>query len=539
MASPIYSSGYGRGSGLNFTAGELGFPPQVQPQAGQNPPGDGGATTPHFLSFSALVSNAARAYPFSFDEALRDNRFNALAMRRDCVLMAAVRARQMPTSQLSWDLSARDETDPAEVESAKLVTEVVDEIPRFQQLKMFLLEAIWFGRYAVEVVYGWERWKGRQTLTVKDFYPINGDKLRFKWDGTPGVLVNGNYPGSWEPTDWGMAHFLTGAERQQYIVHEHEPDDADWTEVQMSGAVHGVGVRGRLYWFWWLKQQVFALLMNYLERFSNGLTIFYYDAHNPQAQAAVQQAAQQQFSQTALLFPRWSSANPDVNKVERMEVGTASPALLQSLVETYFDDVMTRYILGQTLSSSAESTGMGSGVADLHGETLDEIIKYDAVNLQETLQRDLVNVLYRYNAPGVRPGKFKFSVDTPNAEAVLGYAAQLYQMGVPLDEDQLYDVSQLTKPKPGGGVVSQIGQMQPAAAAAPAAGVPSVDPAASGGGGAVPQPTGSVPGAMAPPGGGMQGGVTAFQRKRNEKASARVESRKAVPRRPVQVAAPR
>jgi phage gp29-like protein len=163
---------------------------------------------------------------------------------------------------------------------------------------------------------------------------------------------------------------------------------------------------------------------------------------------------------------------------------------------------MTRAILGQTLSSSAEATGLGSGVAELHGETLDEIIKYDAVNLEETLQRDLVSTLYRFNAPGVRPGKFKFSVDTPNAEAVLGYAAQLYQMGVALDEDQLYDVSQLTKPKPGGGVVSQIGQMQPAAAAVPAQGVPAVG---MGGGGAVP-PT------AAPPSGGMQGGVMAFRR---------------------------
>jgi hypothetical protein len=247
-----------------------------------------------------------------------------------------------------------------------------------------------------------------------------------------------------------------------------------------------VGVRGRLYWFWWLKQQVFGLLMNYLERFSNGVTVFYYNAHNPEAQAAAAAAAQQQFSNTALLYPRWVSENPDTNKIERLEVGTASPALLQSLVETYFDDVMTRAILGQTLSSSAQATGLGSGVAELHGETLDEIIKYDAVNLEETLQRDLVNVLYRYNAPGVRPGKFKFSVDTPNAEAVLGYAGQLYQMGMALDEDQLYDVSQLTKPKPGGGIVSQIGQMAPAAVQIPAQGVPTA------------QPAGAPPGQMPP-----------------------------------------
>jgi phage gp29-like protein len=474
------------GRGTDYSAGEMGFPPPPPPPPGDLPPGGGGASTPHFLSFAGLVQTAARTYRYTFDEAIRDNRANALAMRRDCVLWAALRARQMPTSQLSWDLSARDETDPAEVEAAKLVTEVIESIPRFQVMKMLLLEALWFGKYATEVVYGWETWRGRQVLTVQGFYPINGDKIRFKWDGTPGVLVNGTYPGSWEATDWGMAHFVTPEEREQYVIHEHEPDDADWTEGEMAGAVHGVGLRGRLYWFWWLKQQVFGLLMNYLERFSNGVTVFYYNAHNPEAQAAAAAAAQQQFSNTALLYPRWVSENPDTNKIERLEVGTASPALLQSLVETYFDDVMTRAILGQTLSSSAQATGLGSGVAELHGETLDEIIKYDAVNLEETLQRDLVNVLYRYNAPGVRPGKFKFSVDTPNAEAVLGYAGQLYQMGMALDEDQLYDVSQLTKPKPGGGIVSQIGQMAPAAVQIPAQGVPTA------------QPAGAPPGQMPP-----------------------------------------
>lgn len=486
------------GVGNNYTAGEMGFPPADPPPGGQLPPGGGGATTPHWLSFSGLLQYAARTYPFSFDEAIRDNRFNALAMRRDCVLWAALRARQMPTSQLSWDIEPLDETDPAEVEAAKLVTEIIESIPRFQSMKMLLLEALWFGKYAVEVVYKWDNWRGRQVLRPVNFFPVNGDKLRFKWDGTPGVLVNGNYPGTWEPTDWGMAHFLTPREREQYVIHEHEPDDADWTEFQMAGAVHGVGLRGRLYWFWWLKQQVFGLLMNYLERFSNGVTVFYYDAHNPQAQAAAQAAAATPYSQAALLFPRWSSANPDVNKIERLEVGTASPALLQSLVENYFDDVMTRAILGQTLSSSAAATGLGSGVAELHGETLDEIIKYDAVNLEETFQRDLISVLYRYNAPGVRPGKFKFSVDTPNAEAVLNYATTLYQMGVPLDEDQLYDVSQLTKPKPGGGIVTNIGSMSPAAAA----GVPQGVPVAGQAG-----PSGPVP--ADPSQGGVQGGVQA------------------------------
>jgi hypothetical protein len=361
-------------------------------------------------------------------------------------------------------------------EAAKLIEYVIKKIPRFQKMKMQLLEAIWFGKYGVELAYHWKRHKGEDLLFVRDFIPINGDKIRYRWDGTPGVLVYPGYPGKKEATDYGLAHFLTPDERLQYIFHEHEPDDADWEEPEMAGAVHGVGVRGRLYWFWWLKQQVFAQLMNYIHRFANGLTIFYYNAQDPNAKKEAEKAARQQFLNTALLYPRWNSERPDTNGVQRLEVGTASPQLIWNLIDGYFDPVMVRYIQGQVLSSHAEPTGLGSKVADFQANTLDELIKYDAVDLQETLQTDLVEVLYEYNCPGVTPGTFEFEVDTPNSEALMEYAATLYEWGVPLSEEQAYKISQWAKPKPGEGIISKIGAMHPGAMGAAPAGVPTAGP---------------------------------------------------------------
>ena len=96
-------------------------------------------------------------------------------MRRDTVLWSALRARQRPTAQLGWVIDPRDETDPAECEGAKLITEIVEDIPRFQKLKMQLLEALWFGKYATEAVYRWENHNGRTCLKVVDHIPIMGD----------------------------------------------------------------------------------------------------------------------------------------------------------------------------------------------------------------------------------------------------------------------------------------------------------------------------------------------------------------------------
>lgn len=456
-----------------WTAQQMGFPGH-QPDIGDIVPGEGGYTTPNFLTFQSLISSVANAYRYTSDEALRDSYENAKAMRRDPLLMGALRARQRPTAQLTWHITPDDETNPAESEAAALVTKCIEAIPRFQKMKMQLLEAVWFGKYAVELAWEWRMYKGQQAIYVRDFIPINGDKLRYKWDGTPGVLVYPGFPGKTENTDWGLAHFLTPEERMQYVFHEHEPDDSDWTEPEMAGSIHGVGVRGRLYWFWWLKQRVFELLMNYLQRFAAGLTIFYYNASDPKAKKEAELAAKSQFSSTALLYPRWNSEKPDVNKVERLEVGTASPALLQNLVTEYFDNIMVQYILGQTLSSSAEATGLGSGVADLHGDVLAEIIKYDAVDLQETIQTNLVNVMYSYSCPGVTPGKFEFEIDSPNSQEIMQYGQQLFEWGVPLDEDQAYKVSQWSKPKPGGGIISKMGTMQPGAIGQAPQGVPVV-----------------------------------------------------------------
>lgn len=485
----------------SFTTAEMGYPsPQPSPPGGM-PPGDGRYTTPNFLSFSAIVRSAAKAYLYSSDEALRDSVTNARAMRRDPVLLGALRRRQRPVAQLTWSIEPDDETNPAEVEAAKLIEYVIKKIPKFQKLKMQLLEAIWFGKYGVEVTYEWREHRGEQKLFVRDFIPINGDKLRVKWDGTYGVLVYAGYPGTKEATDYGLCHFLTPDERLQYIIHEHEPDDADWVEPEMAGSIHGVGVRGRLYWFWWLKQQVFAQLMNYIQRFANGLTIFYYDASNPEAKREAELAAQQQYSNTALLYPRWNSENPDRNKVERLEVGTASPNFIFNIVSEYFDPIMERYIEGQTLSSNTDNTGLGSGVADAHGETLDEIVKYDAVDLQETLQSDLVNVLYAYNAPGITPGTFTFAIDDPNSAQLMEHAQVLFEMGVPLDGEQLREVSQWRAPKEGSEIVTQVGGMQPAAVGQAPQGVPVAgQPGAAG----PPQPIPGDP-SQAPPGYEQQG----------------------------------
>jgi len=456
---------------------ELGYPGKPAPPVGNMPAGDGKYVVPHYETFQGLYNLASRAYRYTFDDALRASPANARAMRRDPVLMQALRARQMPTAQLSWHIEPQDETDNEQAEAAKKITEIIQAIPKFQRLKMSLLEAIWYGRMGVQLIYNWDFSRGDKRMVIVDHKPVNGDKLQFKWSGDVGLLVNSTYPGEKTATDRGMCHFLTPMERESFIVHNFEPEDSDFFEPELGGSIEGIGVRGRLYWFWFMKQNIFALLTNYLERCALGFTIFYYDAGNDASRAEVEAYAKTQLGQQAILWPRYRDQPDGGYGIERVEPGTSGAQLLENLVTSYFDEVCVKYILGQELSSTAGPSGMGSGLADLHSDTLSRIIKYDSTDLEETLTVDLVRVLYKYNAPNVSPGRFRFDLDDVNASSVLEYSKILYEMGGQIDLDELYDIAGLSVPGPNSNVASKLQAMNATAVAPlpnniPAAGTP-------------------------------------------------------------------
>lgn len=240
------------------------------------------------------------------------------------------------------------------------------------------------------------------------------------------------------------------------LVHKHHVEDAAYEDGLRAGSIHGIGIRSVIYWEWVQKQETQAFLMEFMERMAGGVQIWKYPQGNEQAAREMRQAAENYNSghEHILLVPIPMGEAGNQYGVDAFEPGFQGMEALQHLIKDYFNDRVKRYILGQKLSSEAESTGMGSGVADLHMDTLLQIIKSDATSHEETLTDELVAQIIKINVdkkvwhdPGFRP---RLVVETEEADVdkKLEAVLSLMKEGIKFRIKDLYDLVGMAMPGP-------------------------------------------------------------------------------------------
>lgn len=440
------------------------------------PPEWGNSVLPHVLTFQGLFGTFSRVYRAS-DEALKDSLEQARFMRNDPAVMECVESRQRSTALLDWHLEPEDPESEDQKDLCKQLEKILHHIRRFTEYRNVLLQAIWFGRNAIQHQFNWKKIGGKMRLLPYStrgqenigWVPVHGDKLVFRYDdGTTdhipwqlGIRVGARFgtidrilPERWsrriEPTDRGPAFFLTDYERQLFAVHKHMIEDGAYEDGLDAGMIHGVGIRSRIYWAWFQKQQALAFLMEYLTRSAGGLEVWYYPMGNKDALAKVQAAAQNRIAggRNITFVPKPLGEDGAAYGVEFVEPGLAGIDMMREIITTLFGHQIKRYILGQVLSSEAEATGLGSGVADLHLDTLLQIIKYDAVNLEETLTFDLLKKIKDWNFPSARDIDIRFKIDTesPDVEQKLQSMAMAFEMGKKLSAKQIGEMVGAVEP---------------------------------------------------------------------------------------------
>lgn len=451
---------------------------------------------PHIFTVSGVTGLAGRAY-LNADEAIRHAPQNAERMRVDCGIMECVEARQRASALLNWHLEPEVDCPEAK-ELVSDVTAIIRRTPRFMELRRWLLEAVWYGRSAAALQFSSREIAGRQRLAVSRWEPRHGDKLIFRYDdGTGkypidqvgirmGVLgqidnrVIGLRKQQIQTTEQGIVYWLSEWERKTVIVHKHMVEDGIFEDSRTSGRIHGVGIRSRIYWTWYVMVECLQRAIEYLDRSAFGVELWRYPANNPTAKRAAEQAAKNNVGggRSIIMVPIPPGDQQDLFGVEHIEPGLQGVDRLLEVIKTYFGHKIKRYILGQTLTSEADATGLGSGVSDAHLATFADIVAYDSRNLEETLSEDFVRHVQLWNFPHSAKHYLHFVIDTeaPDTQKRMEALKSAWDMGarikatdimdiigasMPTDEDQ-----QVFNPQVVGGIM-QMQQMQAGGGATP------------------------------------------------------------------------
>ena len=436
---------------------------------------------PHVFTFSGVTDLAARIYRPS-DEAIRASLANARYMLNDPTITECLEQRYRATCLLDWSIQPPEGAGDREAEIARILTRLLRKIPRFMQYRESLLRAIWYGRAAVVHRWGWTTVEGKPYLTVVNWYPLSGDKLVFRWDENArreeiGIRINPatatmsdsgprllreTIQKQTEVTSVGMTYFLKPWERSLLAVHKHIVEDAPYECPEMAGSRHGIGIRSRIYWLWYQKQEILSFLMEFLERSAFGFEIWGYPAGSKEAEERVRQAATQRIGEhrNVVLVPQWpDSAGFGGFNYQRIEPSMAGAEAARAIVE-YFSHVIKRYILGQTLTSEAANTGLGSNLGEIHLQTFQQIIRYDARNLEESITTDLVKPLLEHNFPEFAEEDFRFVIKTEdeNVSERLDLLERAYRMGLAIKAEEVRKLVGLTPPGPDDEVLQLPGQ---------------------------------------------------------------------------------
>lgn len=430
----------------------------------------GEIVVPHAFTVAGQTGLAGKAY-LNSDEAVRHSRQNAERMRVDCGIMECLEARQRASALLNWHLEPEDENDQLAKHLGAEVTKIIKRTPRFLELRRCLLEGIWYGRYGAALQYGSREIAGRRVLGVTRWEPRHGDKLVFRYDDGSGqykpdqVGIRLGAVGQIDTrplglnrqqisyTDQGMVYWLAEWERKTLIVHKHTVEDGVFEDSYTSGRIHGVGVRSRIYWTWYAMVECLQRALEYLDRSAFGVELWRFPANNPRAKADTERAARNNVGggRSIVMVPVFPGDQQDMYGVEHIEPGLQGVDRLLDVIKTYFGHKIKRYILGQTLTSEADATGLGSGVAEAHLATFGDIVAYDSRNLEETLTEDFVRWIQLWNFPGTERHFLRFVIDTesPNVDAKMKAYKAAWDMGLELKAADVLDVIGASMPVDG------------------------------------------------------------------------------------------
>jgi phage gp29-like protein len=214
---------------------------------------------------------------------------------------------------------------------------------------------------------------------------------------------------------------------ERYIVHRGH--------MLMAPDIWGGPMRALVFWFlfstqdreWWAR---------FLERFGAPFLLGTYDKNDEDSRLNLERA----FSEATRLFGIVATRETQVTIQDAGSQSNASAAF-QMFHECAKKEKLL-LICGQTLSSNAEGTGLGSGVANLQGEVREDVKLWDAFKLSKTVEKRVIAPWMRMN--GIKGPTPQLTFGGFNPSALAGMAAFLEAVpkaGLKLADDSITVIS--------------------------------------------------------------------------------------------------
>ena len=369
----------------------------------------------YFASVAKILRNPSLAY--------RKDRQLMKQMRNDPDCMGPLTQLQVSIAGLEWQIKPFDSRDSAQEEIAERTAEIISRIPRFADMVRHLLDAVWYGSSALNLIYS--RTAGGMVMPV-DWLPFHPDTLIVKENGEPGIKVGPRYYADMDGTDGSTqqgfdsrVHLFTPLERRAVVWHRYMVQGPDFDDpYETAYSFMGKGVRDTVWWYWNLKQAVLQNWATFSERYAQGIRVGYYPMAQKGAKEDMENILRNMIGDVSAVVPRSTPGQKDY-EIEILEPAAARAQVFADLCEWLAKNIK-ELIVGQSATSEAVSTGIGSNVASQHQKTFTRQMRFIADNLAETITEQMVREIVDMNwGPQEFYPRFEFSVESPEMEKKL------------------------------------------------------------------------------------------------------------------------
>lgn len=370
------------------------------------------------------------------DLAIRRDRDFQRQMANDPDVQSPLLLRQYATALLDWSIIPEDETHDTQVEQAEFIENGIrTNMRRWTDYCRHLLEAIWYGSSACNVVY----MRTSDGIVPGQWIPIHPDTLAFSEWGQLGLRVSPNFDGDWSYSEEGPVYLLKPVERAAVTLHVFNPTGPDYDIPEEARVMFGgKGMRHRLWYYWLMKQDALQGWADFVARYSSGIRVFRYPHSDLEAKNNIEEISRNLAPDATIILPE-DPNNPEAYSFEIMDPGgTGRQTIHADLIQGYLAGKIKEMIIGQSATTEATNTGLGSDVGTRHAETMHSIVKYDSNSLAETISYELVVPMSKMNF-GETPWRprIEFALEDVDSEQWMSGVEKASDMGVSIPTRQV------------------------------------------------------------------------------------------------------